>query len=144
MEGKALRELGRNVLVSLCGAIVTIVAIASVSHGTPDESQGFPALAVESVNVAADQIPILGDALREFASLEHLTFFEGGFPKQGRPVHQFYFKQNDQPVFSIDNFRDPLKFEATAYSRDSEDVWKPRWLRLLYTIRSTLASSERT
>jgi hypothetical protein len=122
----------------------SIVATSGVCHATPDESQGFPALSVESFDVAAEQIPTLRDALKKFASLEHLTFFEGGFPKRGRPVYQFYFKQNDQPVFSIDNFRDALKFEATAYSRDSEDVWKPRWLRLLSTIRSTLASSDIT
>ena len=127
-------------VISLC----SIVAIASVCNGTPDESQGFPALAVVSVNVNRGSDSHTHRCQKKFASLEHLTFFEGGFPKQGRPVHQFYFKQNDQPMFSIDNFRDPIKFEATAYSRDSEDVWKPRWLRLLYTIRSTLASSERT
>ena len=120
----------------------SIVAIANVCHGTPDESQGFPPLIVESVSVTADQIPTLRDALKKFASLEHLTFFESSFPKHGRPVYQFYFKQNDQPVFSIDNFRDPLTLEVSAYSRDSERVWKPRWLRLLSTIRSTLGASD--
>jgi hypothetical protein len=128
-------------LVSLI-SLSSIVEIASVCHGAPDESQGFLPLAIVSVNVTADRIPTLRDALKKFATVEHLTFFEGGFPKQGRPVYQFYFKQNDQPVFSIDNFRDPLKFEATAYSRDNEDVWRPRWLRLLSTIRSALGSSD--
>jgi hypothetical protein len=125
-------------------SLALIVSISGVCHSTPDESQGFPALSVASVNVTADQIPKLRDALKNFATVEHLTFFEGGFPKQGRPVHQFYFKQNDQPVFSIDNFRDPLIFEASAYSKDSDDVWKPRWLRLLSTIHAVLGPNDLT
>jgi hypothetical protein len=76
------------------------------------------------------------------ASLEHLEFLEGGFLSQERQVHQFYFKKNDQPVFYINNFRDPLEFEATAYSSDAEDVWKPRWLMLLSTTHSTLGSNQ--
>src|SRR5882724_10139011 len=117
------------------GNILIGSAVASgVSNGTPDERHGSPPLAVETFNVTADQIPAMRGALKRFASDEHLTIQEGGFLKQGRQVIQFYLKKNAQPAFYVDNFRNPLGFEATAYSQDSESVWKPQWLRLLSII----------
>jgi hypothetical protein len=129
-----------------CLCLLGILFCACAVSATEDPSgtaigttQGFPPLAVETFNISADKIPALRETLKKFAAVEHLTYLEAGFPKQGRQVSQFYLKKDSRPAFYIDNFRDPLKFEATAYSRDSEAVWTPRWLRLLGSIRSISA-----
>jgi hypothetical protein len=119
----------------------TIIFASGACNGSPDESRGFPPLAVESFDVSLDKIPALRENLKRFAETEHLNYFEGGFPKQGRQVSQFYFKKNSRPVFYVDNFRNPIKFEATAYSGNSEGDWTPRWLRLLVIIRSVSAGN---
>jgi hypothetical protein len=124
-------------LVSIISTGSAVAAFGAYS-GTPDENHGFPALAVASFNVAADQVPALRKSLKKFAKAEDLTFLQDGFWKNGRQVSQFYLRKHSQPVVYIDNVRDALRFEASAYSLESESAWKPRWLRLL----SVLGSSE--
>jgi len=117
-------------LVSIISTGSAIAAFGACND-TPDESPRLPALAVASFHVAPNDIPALRQALKKFAKAEHLTLLEDGFSQRGRRVGQFYLRKHAQPVVYIDNFRDPLRFEATAYSLESESAWKPLWLRLL-------------
>lgn len=115
--------------------ILISLALPFFSHGAADDSKGFPPMAVESFSLSPDRIPALRETLRSFAAKEHLTFLEGEMPKQGRQVTQFYLKRGTQPAFYVSNFRDPLKFKATAYSNDPADTWNLSWQRLLIALR---------
>lgn len=123
-------SIRRRAIIFSLGVYLFICTFQSGAM-SEDHTQGFPPLARVRLAVSEAQVPLLMEALQQFAETESLTTAKGEFQKEGRSVRQLTLKVDDGTFYFMSNFKNKEHYELTAYSHATPSTWKPIWLRLV-------------